>query len=130
MVKRISILSDIIKSVLLALFFSPFKRSLKHVKIVKTCMNGITLLGHISAEFRKKKKNNLRNIGHTEFVTLFGQKQGSAASKVKPKNSPSVFLNGDNLKSVAKENERSEKNTRKDSFRAIQRIQRSLQSVQ
>ena len=93
-------------------------------------MNGITLLGHISAEFRKKKKNNLRNIGHTEFVTLFGQKQGSAASKVKPKNSPSVFLNGDNLKSVAKENERSEKNTRKDSFRAIQRIQRSLQSVQ
>ena len=46
--------------------------SINHVNIVKTFMNGITLLGYISAEFERKRKYNLRNKVHRDFVALCG----------------------------------------------------------
>ena len=52
-------------------------------------MNGITLLGYNSAEFERKRKNNLRNIVHGDFVALCGPKPGSAAYKAKPRNTQS-----------------------------------------
>ena len=94
MVKTISILS-IANSVLLAFDNNSSEGSLDHVSIVKACMNEITLLGHLSAEFERKRKNNLRNIVHTDLVTSCGSKQGSAASKVKPKNSVYLFITRD-----------------------------------
>ena len=78
-VKAITIISDIANSVLLASDNGPSGGPINHINIVKTCMNGITLLGHVSAEFERKRKNNLRNIVHRDFVALCGPKPGSAA---------------------------------------------------
>ena len=36
-------------------------RSLVHVNIVKTCLNGIIMLGHISVEFEKEMKNIVKH---------------------------------------------------------------------
>ena len=80
-------------------------------------MNGITLIGHVSAEFERKRKINLRNIVHKEFVTLCGPKWGTAAYKVKPRNTRAKYLLGDNLKQAAKDAKRSEEITKKDSYR-------------
>ena len=66
-------------------------------------MNGITLLSNISAEFERNRQNNLQNIVHTDFLTLCArQKPESAASKIKPKNSQSVFLLWEVAKNVKK----------------------------
>ena len=97
-VKTISIMSDIANSVLLASDNGPSGGRIDHVNIVKACMNGITLLGHVSAEFERKRKNNLRNIIYKDFVALCGSKPCSAAYKTKPRNTQSKYLLGDNLK--------------------------------
>ena len=57
----------------------------------------------------------MRNILHTDFVILCGPKPGSATSKVKPKNSRSIFLPEDSLNESAKDAKRSAKVTKKDS---------------
>ena len=84
-----------------------------NVNIVQACMNGITLLDHASAEFERKRKNNLRNIVHKDFSALCGPKPRSAACKAKPRNTRSKYLLGDNLKQAAKDAKRSEKSLRK-----------------
>ena len=84
-----------------------------NVNIVQACMNGITLLDHASAEFERKRKNNLRNIVHKDFLALCGPKPRSAACKAKPRNTRSKYLLGDNLKQAAKDAKRSEKSLRK-----------------
>ena len=61
--------------------------SLDHVNLVKSCLNTITLLSHISAEFTRKRKQNLRNIVHSDFLALCRPKPGTTAAKVKPKKS-------------------------------------------
>ena len=61
-VKTITILSDIANSVLLASDNCPSGGPINHVNIVKVCMNWISLLGHVLAEFEQKHKNNLQNI--------------------------------------------------------------------
>ena len=76
--------------------------SLDHVNLVKSCLNTITLLSHTSAEFIRKRKNNLRKIVHLDFLPLSGPKPGTTAAKVKPKNQQSTFLLGDNLQQAAK----------------------------
>ena len=101
--KTISILSNIANSLLLASNSNSMKGRLDHVNIVKSCVNGIAVLGYISAEFDRKRKNNLQNIVHAYFVTLCGPKPESDASKVKPKNFPSVFLLGANLEQAAED---------------------------
>ena len=55
-VKAITIMSDIANSVLLASEDGPSGGPINHINIVKACMNGITLLGHVSAEFERKRK--------------------------------------------------------------------------
>ena len=87
------------------------------VNIIKACMNGISLLGHVSGEFERKCKSNLRNVVHRDFVTLCGPKPGSATYKAKPRNAESKYLLGDNLKQAAKDAKRSEEITKKDSHR-------------
>ena len=87
-VKTITIMSDIADSDMA----SDKGRSggpIGHVNIVKTCMNGITSLGHVSEEFEQKRKNNLRNIVHKDFVALCGPKPGSAAYRAKSRNTRS-----------------------------------------
>ena len=86
-------------------------------------MNGITLLGYVSSEFERKRKNNLRNIVHWDFVALCGPKPGSAAYKAKPRNTQSKYLLGDNLKHAAKDAKRSEDITKKDSYRKHFKVQ-------
>ena len=86
-------------------------------------MNGITLLGHVSAEFERKHKDNLRNIVHKDFVALCGSKPGSAAYKAKLKNTRSKNLLGGNLKQAAKDAKRSEEITKKDSYRKDFKVQ-------
>ena len=61
-VKIITIMSDIANSVLLASDNSPSGGPINHINKVKASMNGITLLGHVSVEFERKRKSNLRNI--------------------------------------------------------------------
>ena len=86
-VKKMAILFS--NSGFLASDNGPSGGSINHVNIVKTFMNGITLLGYISAEFERKRKYNLRNKVHRDFVALCGLKLGSAAYKAKPRNTQS-----------------------------------------
>ena len=67
-----------------------YGRSLDHLNLVKLCLNTITLLSHISAEFTRKRKNNLINIVHLDLLPLCGPKPGTLAAKVKPKNQRSI----------------------------------------
>ena len=101
-VKTITIMSDIANSVLLASDSDPSGGPINYVNIVKACMNGITLLGHVSEEFERKRKNNLRNIVHKDFVVLCGPKPGPAAYKAKPRITRSKYHLGDNLKQAAR----------------------------
>ena len=82
-------MSDIANSVLLGSDNGPSGGPINHVNTVKACMNGTTLLGHVSAEFERKRKKKLRNIFHKDFVALCGPKPGSAAYKAKPRNTRS-----------------------------------------
>ena len=50
-VKAITIMSDIANSVLLASDNGPSGGTINHINIIKGCMNGITLLGHVLEEF-------------------------------------------------------------------------------
>ena len=68
--------------------------SLDHVSLVKSCLNTITLLSHISADFTRKRKHNLKNIAYADFLALYGPKPGTTAAKIKPKNQRSTFLLG------------------------------------
>ena len=86
-VKKMAILFS--NSGFLASGNGPSGGSINHVNIVKTFMNGITLLGYISAEFERKRKYNLRNKVHRDFVALCGLKLGSAAYKAKPRSTQS-----------------------------------------
>ena len=122
-VKTITIMSDIANSVLLASDNSPSGGPINHVNIIKACMNRITLLGQVLAEFERKRKNNLQSIVHKDFVALCGPKPGSAPYKVKPKYTGSKQLHGDKLKQVAKDAKRSEEMTQKDSYRKDFKVQ-------
>ena len=122
LVKTITVMSDIANSVLLASDNGPSGGPINHTNIVKACMIGITLLGHISAKFERKRKSNLRNIVHKDFVALCGPKPGSTAYKGKPRNTRSKYLLGDNLKQAAKDARRSEI-TKKDSYRKDFKVQ-------
>ena len=53
-IKAISILSNMTNSILKA-SGSDNGGSLDHVSLVKSCLNTVTLLSHISAEFTRKK---------------------------------------------------------------------------
>ena len=57
-VKTIIIMSDIANSVLLGSENGPSGGPINHVNTVKACMNKTTLLGHVSAEFERKRKKN------------------------------------------------------------------------
>ena len=48
--------------------------SLDHVNLVKSYLSTITLLSHISAELSRKRKNNLMNTVHADFLALCGPK--------------------------------------------------------
>ena len=122
-VKAITIMSNIANSVLLASDNGPWGGPINHINIVKACMNEIALLSHAWAEFEQKRKNNLRNIVHRDFVALCGPKPGSAAYKAKPRNTQSKYLLGDNLKESAKDAKRSEEITKKDSYRKHFKVQ-------
>ena len=89
-------------------------------------MNGIPLLGHVLTEFERKRKNNLRNIVHRDFVILCGRKPDSAAYKAKPRNARSKYLLGDDLKQATKYTKRSEDTTKKDSYRKTLRCKVSI----
>ena len=116
-------MSDITNSVLLASYSGPSGGPIDHVNIVKACVNGITLLGHVSAEFERKCKSNLRNIVHKDFVALSGPKPGSAAYKTKLRNTRSKYLLGGSLKQAAKDTKRLEEITKKDSYRKDFKVQ-------
>ena len=113
--KVISILSNMANSILKA-SDADSDGSLDHVILVKSCLNIITLLSHISAvsEFARKRKHNLRNIVHSDFLALCVLKPGTTAAKIKPKNQRSTFLLGDNLKQAAKDARRLQELTKKD----------------
>ena len=108
---KVSILSNMTSAVLKA-SDADNGGSLDHVRLVK-CLNTITLLSQISAEFTRKRKHNQRNIVNSDFLPLFGPKTGTIAAKVKPKK-PTVYLLGDNLKQAAKDACRSQKLSKKD----------------
>ena len=116
-VKTITIMSDIANSFLLASDNHPSGGPNNHVNIAKACINEITLLGHVSAKFERKRKNNLRNIVHEDFVAFCVSKPGSTAYKAKPRNAQSKYLLGDNFKQAAKDALRSEEITKKDFYR-------------
>ena len=80
--------------------------SVNHNMLVKDCLNAVTLLSHISAEFTNKRLSNMRNIVSEEYLSLCGPKPGTSAAKGKPKNPGTVHLLGDDLKSASKEAKR------------------------
>ena len=107
--------------------------SLDHVKLIKSCLNTIILLNHVSAEFTRKTKGNLRNTIHSDFLAPCTPKLGTTTAKVKPKNQRSTFLSGDNLKQAAQDARRSQELTKKNSneifFRLWQERWLKLQST-
>ena len=80
-IKAISIVSNMADS---ALALDDDKGGfLDHVNLVKSHLSTIALLSHVSAEPSRKRKNNLRNIVHTDFLALCGphqQKQNQITS--------------------------------------------------
>ena len=116
-------MSDIANSVPLASDNGPSGGAINHISIVKACMKGITLIGHVSAEFERKRKNNLRNIVRRDFVALCGPKPGSAAYKAKRRNTQSKYFLGENLKQAVKDAKRSEEITKKDSYKKYFKVQ-------
>ena len=116
-------MSEIANSVLLGSDNGPSGGPINHVNTFKACMNGITLLGHLSAEFEQKPKIKLQNIVHKDFVPLCGSKPGSSGYKAKPRNTRSNYLLGDNLKEAAKDAKRSEEITNKDPYRKDFKLQ-------
>ena len=78
-IKSIAIVSNMANSILAA-SDADNGGSLDHVNLVKSCMSTITLLSHISAEFTRKRQNNLRNIVHPDYLILCGPKPGTAVS--------------------------------------------------
>ena len=111
--KAIPKLSNMTKSILKA-SDADNGGSLDHVSLVKSSLNTITLLSHISGEFTRKRKYNLKNIVHSGFFALCGPKPGTTAAKVKPQNQRSTFLLGDNLKQAAKDAHRLRELTKRD----------------
>ena len=101
-IKAISILSDMANSILKT-SDADTGGSLDHVSLVKSCLNTITLLSHILADFTRKRKHNLKNIVHSDSLALCGPKPGTTAAKIEPKNQRSTFLLGENLKQEAKD---------------------------
>ena len=101
-IKAISILSDMTNSILKT-SDADTGGSLDHVSLVKSCLNTITLLSHILADFTRKRKHNLKNIVHSDSLALCGPKPGTTAAKIEPKNQRSTFLLEENLKQEAKD---------------------------
>ena len=56
----------------------------QHNKPFEPCFNRIF----------QKRKNNLRNIVHTDFLTLCGLKPGTTSAKTKPKKKKNQFSSG------------------------------------
>ena len=73
-----------------------------HKDMLQKCIQSITLLGHVQAEYTSKRKNNVRNIVSSEYTALCGPKPGSKEALKRPRNDTSTYLLGDNLKTEAK----------------------------
>ena len=82
--------------------------SLGHVHLIKSCPSTITLLIHVSTEFPRKRRNNLKNIFQGDFLALCGPKAVTTTAKKKLKNPKSVFLRDEDLKQAAKDARRSQ----------------------
>lgn len=82
--------------------------SLGHVHLIKSCLSTITLLIHVSTEFPRKRRNNLRNIFQGDFLALCGPKAVTTTAKKPLKNPKSVFLRDEDLKQAAKDARRSQ----------------------
>ena len=59
--------------------------SLDHVNLVRSCLSTSILLNHALGEFSRKKKD-LRNIVHANFLALCGPKPRTTSLKTKTKN--------------------------------------------
>lgn len=71
-IKTLNIFSNIVDSVLSSFDSNSSEGLLNHVSIVKACMIGITLLGHISTQFERKRKNNLLilRLGFSQYLVF------------------------------------------------------------
>ena len=74
----------------------------------------MTLLSDTSAEFTRKRKNNLRNKVHSDFIALCGPKPGTTAAKVEPKKSTVYLPLRVNLNQAARDVWRSQELTKKE----------------
>ena len=61
-----------------------------------------TVLNHVQAEMTQRRRNNVRSIVESKYVSLCGLKPGSKAALQKPKNIDSEHLLGGDLKKTAK----------------------------
>ena len=77
--------------------------SLGQVHLIKSCLSTITLLIHVSTEFPRKRRINLKNIFQGDFLALCGPKAVTTTSKTKPKKPKSVFPRDEDLKQAAKD---------------------------
>lgn len=112
-IEPIFILSNIADSVLKASNDNK-DASFDHVNLVKSCIGTITFLHCVSTEFSSKRKNKLRSIVHTNFLTLCLPKPGTNIVKTKLKTPKSVFLLDKNIKQVTKDSRRSQEITKID----------------
>ena len=62
-----------------------------------------TLLNHDQGEMSQRRRNNIRSIVESQYVSLCVTKPGSKAAMQKPKNIDSEDLLWDDLKKAAKE---------------------------
>ena len=76
--------------------------SLNHKKIIQMGIHATTLLSHVKADMSQRRRNNIRNIVESQYVSLCGPKPGFKAAMQKPKITDSEHLLGDGLKKAAK----------------------------
>ena len=100
--------------------------SLNHKKVIQMGIHVTTLLSHIQAEMSQRRRNNIRSIVESQYVSFCGPKPGSKAAMQNPKNTDPEHLLGNNLKKAAKKAKTSNNMFKKSTNRILIAITQNL----
>ena len=100
--------------------------SLNHKKVIQMGIHVTTLLSHIQAEMSQRRRNNIRSIVESHYVSFCGPKPGSKAAMQNPKNTDPEHLLGNNLKKAAKKAKTSNNMFKKSTNRILIAITQNL----
>ena len=100
--KALAIISQMTDAVLNDADAKEKETSLNHKKVIQMGIHATTLLSHVQADMSQRRRNNIRNVVESQYVSLCGPKPGSKTAMEKPTNTDSEHLLEDDLKKAAK----------------------------